>query len=463
MARLFVRNEAFVKAAAPVIIKPLDQSKFLNDYGMFELSSSRPQGLFNIARQVLPNISLTEFHALSFGYVTGVWSGPDIETMAQDPNVHTIWPDGFKSILQYFPVGVPYPVADPNHIYSADTRIKNPLTKQSKVLNFTSMEMVRQLVGADVANAKGFTGRGVTVQVNDTGGHKNNPATPQLERQTTIKGIYMDENSHGEWTASAIAGRKVEDRTFTMLNPGKAPVVNQGIAPDVRIIEVKALGFVVGTGTDSMLLKSLDDVMTNKADVTSNSWGGKETLTNETDSPYYDIIQKFKQNNIIPVFASGDSGPSPKTCDTPGDLTDVLTVGSYNAVSNAGSSFGDAGQVSGFSGRGPTVFGTFKPDTIAPGSNIDSAIGPVLDLAYEHIPHDANAISGTSMSCPIVAGLVALMRQAHAQLLGMVLTLDEIKTMLRELGHPKNNNDGWGMISWQMYEYWLSTQYGFSF
>ena len=66
------------------------------------------------------------------------------------------------------------------------------------------------------------------------------------------------------------------------------------------------------------------------------------------------------------------------------------------------------------------------------------------------------------MATPIVAGLVTLMRQAHKKLLGKVLTVDEVKQMLSTFGHEKSNVDGWGAITWDMYEQWLSTQYGVS-
>jgi len=43
---------------------------------------------------------------------------------------------------------------------------------------------------------------------------------------------------------------------------------------------------------------------------------------------------------------------------------------------------------------------------------------------------------------------------------GKLLTIDEIKRMMAELGESKNNATGWGLITWGMWETWLSTQYG---
>jgi hypothetical protein len=38
--------------------------------------------------------------------------------------------------------------------------------------------------------------------------------------------------------------------------------------------------------------------------------------------------------------------------------------------------------------------------------------------------------------------------------------VEEVKAMMKQLGHEKNNDAGWGLISWGTYERWLETQYG---
>ncbi|KAL2318478.1 hypothetical protein Fmac_032354 [Flemingia macrophylla] len=76
--------------------------------------------------------------------------------------------------------------------------------------------------------------------------------------------------------------------------------------------------------------------------------------------------------------------------------------------------------VAAFSSRGPNALTPkiLKPDLIAPGVNIlagwTGAVGPTgLTVDQRHVSF--NIISGTSMSCPHVSGLAAILKGAHPQ------------------------------------------------
>ncbi|GAH30906.1 unnamed protein product [marine sediment metagenome] len=50
--------------------------------------------------------------------------------------------------------------------------------------------------------------------------------------------------------------------------------------------------------------------------------------------------------------------------------------------------------------------------------------------------------------------------ECHGRVLSKKLTVEEIKRMMSELGLEKNNTVGWGAITWETYEKWVSSQYG---
>ncbi|MEU4551455.1 S8 family serine peptidase [Micromonospora violae] len=104
---------------------------------------------------------------------------------------------------------------------------------------------------------------------------------------------------------------------------------------------------------------------------------------------------------IFVVAAAGNTGPwCASIDDPPAPYPDVLTVG---AVDNQR-------RVAEFSSRGPVPGGSGKPDVLAPGVGVVSAM-PGGTYA---------ALDGTSMATPQVAGVVALMWSANPALVGDV-------------------------------------------
>jgi len=113
-----------------------------------------------------------------------------------------------------------------------------------------------------------------------------------------------------------------------------------------------------------------------------------------------------------------------------------------------------APQVASFSSRGPNRLTPeiLKPDVIAPGVNIlagwTGKVGPT-DLDIDPRRVEFNIISGTSMSCPHVSGIAALLRKAYPEwspaavksaLITTAYTVDNSGENIKDLGTGKDSN-----------------------
>ena len=370
-----------------------------------------------------------------FNYVSTFLPREWIFDLAQAREVEKIYPNTIKYALQY-------PVVPSEGIFEHERGIFKEIAK------FTTTLYTKQLIGADVANQKGYNGSGVRVVVADTGLSRRHPATRHMMLDSVMAQVH-DENGHGEWCSACVGGVYAEDKRLGRLIKRRIPT--EGMAPGCEVVGIKCLGYVIGMGDDGSIIKAMEIGFSKyKADVLSMSLGGPIMAKKQEEDPYYKVIKRLTDAGVVCCVAAGNEGPGKSTIGTPGWLDDALTVGAYDPIN---------GNIANFSSRGPTPDGRIKPDCVAPGVNIHAPIVGWLDRAGDNTNNQFSPISGTSMATPHVSGLLACMRQAHSMLLGKTLTTEEVKMMLQELGESKNNDSGYGLLHWSMYESWLETEY----
>ena len=355
--------------------------------------------------------------------VSGILPTDFIEDLAQDPNVVRIYPDTMKTILSL-------PVVPAEGQFT--------IMKKNKPFSFTSTFWTKKLMGCDVANEKGYTGAGVKVAVLDTGASRvHEQLRGNVNFSTEIQIQHRDENGHGTWCTACIGGKPELDDVLTRMS--KKKVICSGMAPNSDLYAIKVLGYGIGSGSDSTIIKGIEDAINLGAQVISMSLGGKIDAKSQEEDAFYEPMLDAVNHGIIPVIAAGNEGPNPNTIGTPGWLESVLTVGAYDPLT---------GEIAKFSSRGPTPDGRTKPDVLAPGVNIDSAIVGLLDKAGDGVENRYSPISGTSMATPHVAGLMACLKQAVPD-----ATVADVKKMMMEFsGGYKDDNGGWGPITWKMIE-----------
>ena len=149
--------------------------------------------------------------------------------------------------------------------------------------------------------------------------------------------------------------------------------------------------------------------------------GNTAIITNAADYAAY--------IGIVVVNSAGNEGynSSHNTLGAPADGDSVITAGAVD----------DSGIRSSFSSVGPTVDGRIKPDVMALGSwNV---------VASPYGDHSYTNASGTSFSCPLSAGVAALILCASPALTPM-----QVREAMRQTASQSNSPDnlyGWGILN----------------
>ncbi|MFI8828624.1 S8 family peptidase [Streptomyces sp. NPDC053431] len=244
-------------------------------------------------------------------------------------------------------------------------------------------------VHAPEAWAAGFDGTGTKVAVLDTGADAEHP---DLKGRIVAAENFTDSDSaddrqgHGTHTLSTVGGSGAA-------SGGR----KKGVAPGAALLNGKVLDDS-GSGATSWIIAGMEWAVTQGADVVSMSLGNPSE-TDCTDPMSVAAEQLARNKGTLFVIAAGNSGPATNTVSSPGCAPSVLTVGATDRDDSTAY----------FSSRGPAADAahTLKPEIAAPGVGISAAAAGGRGVyAYQ-------AMSGTSMATPHVAGAAAVVKQRH--------------------------------------------------
>jgi subtilisin family serine protease len=237
-----------------------------------------------------------------------------------------------------------------------------------------------QAIGIPELWSQGLTGKGVGVAHLDTGVDASHPALAgrvvafvEFDNQgNSLPGKQpYDSGNHGTHTAGTIAGSEINGLKI-------------GVAPEAELHCTRVIEY-----NDPLvqILAGVDWALGQGVRVISGSLGVKGY------NPFLvTVTDRVRAAGILPIVAVGNEGTNPgHPTRSPGNYPNTLAVGAIDSDS----------QVAYFSSYGPISGGPAKPDVVAPGMQITSAVPG----------GGAQTMDGSSMATPHVAGLAALLFQ----------------------------------------------------
>ncbi len=281
-----------------------------------------------------------------------------------------------------------------------------------------------QEVGADRVWELGYTGQGVIVGDADTGVAWDHPALREAylgwDGAAANHDYHWydpwdgraepwDDSGHGTHTTGTVVGRDGENQI--------------GLAPGARWIACRNMR--QGLGNPGSYVSCMEFLLapfplggdpfhdgdpSRGAHVVNNSWGCPPEEGCQPGTLRVAVVNLRAAGQMM-VVSAGNEGPACGTVEMPPAL--------YDAALTVGATYSDD-RAAGFSSRGPVDAddsGRIKPDLVAPGVDIRSAV-----------PGGYAPLPGTSMAGPHVAGAVALLWSADPALIGDVAHTETIMT-----------------------------------
>jgi serine protease AprX len=259
------------------------------------------------------------------------------------------------------------------------------------------------------------TGKGIGVAVIDTGIAEDMPDFKDARGNSRVVATAVtnplaknddDRYGHGTHVAGIIAGNGNERSRNDSLR-GKYV----GVAPEADLVSVK-VSDEAGEATILDVIYGLQFVVDFKEKynirVVNMSLESSVAESYKTD-PLDAAAEAAWFSGIVVVAAAGNRGSDPKAVSyAPGNDPFVISVG---AVDDQGTSKLNDDKLADWSSRGKTQDGHSKPELLAPGSGIVSTLSPDSEFSKMCptciVGGEYIRAGGTSMSAPMVAGVVA--------------------------------------------------------
>lgn len=363
-----------------------------------------------INRRERLNILVDELDVpIHFTYVNTIENQPEIEVLAKSKWLNAVHVRGTLSNIQSLSsLSFVHRIEFANkQLNSNNRKNRDEQVHYEKMdlnvtpINYGNASNQIEMLNGQMLHAEGFTGNGMTVAVIDNGflGVNTGDAFNHLFGNNQILETYnfvnreidvFSEGTHGTIVLSTMAANL--DGEFV------------GTAPDANyILLVSEANSYESPLEESLWVEAAEYADYLGADVINTSLGYKTFDNANYDYTYEDMdgqttfisrgAEIAASRGMVCVVSAGNSGNNSwQYIASPADANNVLTVGAVNGV----------GSYASFSSIGPSADGRIKPNIVAQGA----ATSVVLATG------NLSTANGTSLSSPIIAGLVACLWQS---------------------------------------------------
>ena len=305
-----------------------------------------------------------------------------------------------------------------------------PIDPPSEKENKTARTLGRSnTINTKYASGKHYNGEGINIMMQDDG-----IIGPHIDYQGRI-----DQSSFGG-SANNLSNTHGDHVAGTIMGSGNLDPIAAGMA--------NAAFLYVYDSSNNNYANAFPDLYVND-DVVITS----KSYSNGCNAGYTSLSQELDQQinlhpSLIHVFSAGNNGSSactnPYISSTSGSDWGNVTGGHKQgknviAVANLTSTSGLANS----SSRGPAADGRIKPDIGAKGTSVNSTVPT----------NDYDSYTGTSMSCPGIAGIMGQLYQGYKDLNGGVnpssaLMKGVLLNSGDDLGNPGPDfKHGWGEVN----------------
>lgn len=297
--------------------------------------------------------------------------------------------------------------------------------------NYGNSEPQIRFSGVKELHKMNIIGNDVIVGMMDTGFRLSHESLSEIKVIAEYDFIFNDsvtanqpidspsQDFHGTLTLSVIGGKK----------DGKI----YGIAPAAKFVLAKTEDVRSETPSEEdNWVRAIEWMDSLGVDVVSSSLGYLDWYTyRDMDGNTAKITKAadiaFQKGIVVVNSAGNERNTSWRYIVAPADGKYVIAVGAVDSLS----------RIAYFSSMGPTYDGRIKPDVCALGVYVFGASTSSRN-SYVYA-------SGTSLSCPIVAGISALILSTHPELSSFEVR-EAIRNTASHAVNP-NNDYGWGIVN----------------